>query len=249
MNVVVSGGGTVAPIDDVRHITNASTGRFSSEITEACLARGARVWHIHAPSAQTPFARRAGLDLEAPDLAAELRRLESIHHAYQKIRHRLHLLPLATGTVSEYAECLGGLLRTQPIDVAFLAIAASDFVPEPVAGKLDSDRESLLIRCRQAPKVIRSVRDWAPGIFLVGFKLLSGASESELVRAAQRACLVNRADLTVANDLVPLRAGRHTVHLVRPDGTAETIGPGGDVAGRLVDRTFKLARARKRPGG
>lgn len=249
MNVVVSGGGTVAPIDDVRHIANASTGRFSSEITEACLARGACVWHIHAPSAQTPFARRAGLDLESPDIEAEFRRLDALHREYQEVRQRLHLLPLEAATVPEYGEILRGLLREQPIDAAFLAIAASDFEPEPVAGKLDSDRESLVIRCRPAPKVIRSVRDWAPGIFLVGFKLLSGASESELVRAGQRACRLNRADLTVANDLRPLRAGRHTVHLVHPDGSAETIGPGGDVAGRLVDRTFELIRARRGPEG
>ena len=29
------------------------------------------------------------------------------------------------------------------------------------------------MRCRRTPKVIRSVRDWAPSVYLVGFKLLS----------------------------------------------------------------------------
>ena len=58
MNVVVTGGGTVAPIDDVRQIANVSTGRFSASITEACLARGATVWHVHAPGAQLPLLRQ-----------------------------------------------------------------------------------------------------------------------------------------------------------------------------------------------
>ena len=35
MNVVVTGGGTIAPIDDVRLMTNISSGRFAAAITEA----------------------------------------------------------------------------------------------------------------------------------------------------------------------------------------------------------------------
>src|SRR5947209_7068691 len=133
MNVVVTGGGTIAPIDDVRHLANVSSGRFSAQITEAWLARGATVWHIHTPSAQLPFWRAAGFDL-------------------------------------------------------------------------------------------------------VGFKLLSRTTPAELIRQAEAACRTNRADLTVANDLQTLRAGRHTVHLVRPGHPPETLGPGADLAERLVER-------------
>ena len=42
MNVVVTGGATIAPIDDVRLMTNVSSGRFAAAITEACLDRGRR---------------------------------------------------------------------------------------------------------------------------------------------------------------------------------------------------------------
>ena len=63
MNVLVTGGGTSAPIDDVRSITNVSTGRFAAAISESCLARGACVWHLHAPSAQVPLLRQAWFDL------------------------------------------------------------------------------------------------------------------------------------------------------------------------------------------
>ena len=59
MNVLVSGGGTVALVDDVRRITNNSTGRLSAMITEACLTLGAEVWHLHAPGASVPFQRSA----------------------------------------------------------------------------------------------------------------------------------------------------------------------------------------------
>ncbi len=238
MNVVVTGGGTLAPIDEVRHIANASTGRFSAAITEACLARGARVWHVHTPAALRPFARLARFDLDAPDPAAEFERLAALRRRYEEVRDRLTLVTLPTGTIDDYARSLREVLKTQPIDVAFLAMAASDFEPEPVAGKLDSDRNELLLRCRRSPKVIRAVREWAPGVFLVGFKLLSGSSPSELIRAAEVACVVNRADVTVANDLRLLRAGRHTIHLVRPGSPVETLGPGGAIAEELVERVW-----------
>jgi phosphopantothenate-cysteine ligase len=244
MDVVVTGGGTIAPIDDVRQLTNVSSGRFSAAISEACLNRGATVWHVHTPSALLPMVRRAAIDLDAPDPNAELARLARLQQEWRGVRERLHLVPLRQGTVADYARTLEAVLRSRPIDVVFLAMAVSDFEPEPISGKLDSGAEALLIRAPRAPKVIRSVRDWSPGVYLVGFKLLSRSGEAELIRQAEAACRTNRADLTVANELQPLRAGRHTVHLVRPGHPPETLPPGDDLADRLVDRVFRWAEGR-----
>ncbi|HEX8201464.1 MAG TPA: phosphopantothenoylcysteine decarboxylase, partial [Isosphaeraceae bacterium] len=238
MNVVVTGGGTIAPIDDVRHIANTSSGRFSAMITEACLARGAEVWHVHAPTAQRPFERLAHFDLAAPDPAAEHARLDRLRRDWLHARDRLRLVPLRTGTVADYAAQLREVLRARPIDVAFLAMAASDFEPQPVAGKIASGADDLVLRCAATPKVIRMVRDWAPGSFLVGFKLLSGVTPEELIAAAAAAGAANRADLTVANDLSTVRQGRHTIHLVRPGHPPETFGPDEPIADCLVERVF-----------
>jgi phosphopantothenoylcysteine synthetase/decarboxylase len=244
MNVVVTGGGTVAPIDDVRHIANASSGRFSAMITEACLARGAHVWHIHTAAALRPIYRLAQLDLSAPDPQAELDRLARLRQHWLGVRDRLYLIPLAKGTVADYAAQLEKVLRTEAIDVAFLAMAVSDFEPEPVSGKLSSRPDDLILRCHPSPKVILRVREWSPGIYLVGFKLLSRASDDDLVREAEAACRANGADATVANDLQTVQAGRHTIHLVRPGHPPERFGPEGAVAERLVERVFGWAAER-----
>jgi phosphopantothenoylcysteine synthetase/decarboxylase len=241
MNVLVTGGGTTAPIDDVRTITNISSGRFAAAITESCLGHGARVWHVHAASAQLPLARLARFDLDTADPDAELDRLRRLRGDWVAKRDRLQLVPLRTGNVAEYAETIEHLLRSHPFHLAFLAMAVSDYEPVPRAGKLCSSQEELIVRCRQTPKVIRSVRDWAPSIYLVGFKLLSGATTIELIRQAEASGRINRADLTVANDLQSLIAGQHTVHLVRPGHQAETLGPGPDLADRLVARVFHWA--------
>lgn len=242
MNVVVTGGGTLAPIDDVRAIANVSSGRFAARITEACLARGANVWHIHTLAAQVPLHRQARFELDAPDPEAEFQRVRSLLKLYQRHRERLHLRPLAHGTVAEYSTALFSVLNARSIDVAFLAMAASDYLPEPTPGKIDSTAAELVITCKPAPKVIRDVRAWAPSVYLVGFKLLSNVDDATLIRAAEEACAVNRADLTVANDLRTVLAGTHRIHLVRPDQPVETYGPEDDIAARLVDRAFTWAR-------
>ncbi len=242
MNVVVTGGGTVAPIDAVRSITNLSTGRFSAQLTEAFLERGANVWHVATPNALRPFARDAAFDLTAPDPESEFRRLAALRERYARHRDRLRVIGLPSGTVAEYRQTLRSILLGESIDVVLLAAAVSDYEPVPAAGKLSSDESDLTFVCRSVPKVIQEVRDWAPLSFLVGFKLLAGSSEAELVATARRAGRLNRADLTVANDLDSLRAGRHTVHLVPPcdDAPIETLGPEGPIAPRLVDRLLRL---------
>lgn len=242
--VVVTGGGTIAPIDDVRLLTNVSSGRFAAAITEACLERNATVWHIHAPSALLPFVRSARFELDTPDPTAELERLARLRDQWTSVRDRLHLVPLQIGTVVDYQQTLKRVLEARPIDVAFLTMAVSDFEPQPRAGKIRSDAaESLVMECRRTPKVIRSVRDWSPSIYLVGFKLLSGVTPEELIHEADRACRTNRAQLTVANDLALIRQGRHTLHLVRPGVEPETLAPGDDLAERLVERVFSWASA------
>src|SRR5262245_17950803 len=180
MNVLVTGGGTTTPIDDVRTITNVSSGRFAAAIAESCLVRGARVWHVHASSAQLPLIRSARFDLETDDPEKELDRLRRLHGRWRSIRDQLHLVPLAKGTVADYSRTLEYLLTAEPIDVVFLAMAVSDYEPIPLEGKVSSKEDRLLIECRRTPKVIRRVRDWAPSIYIVGFKLLSRVTMEEL---------------------------------------------------------------------
>jgi phosphopantothenate---cysteine ligase (CTP) len=249
MNVLVTSGGTVAPIDDIRQITNASTGRFGAMIAEEALKRGANVWYLSPPAALKPFHRLANFDLDSPDPAAEVRRLAHLRLDWAEVCNRCFLVPLQDPTVEKYAWLLEAVLKNHKIDVAFLAMAVSDYAPEPFSGKISSEESTLTLRCHRLPKVIQSVRDWSPEVYLVGFKLLSNASEADLIHQAREACRVNRADLTVANDLSTVQAGRHTIHLVRPDHPTETFGPDDSIAERLVDRVFAWAQERDRTRG
>jgi len=133
MNVVVTGGGTIAPIDDVRLMTNVSSGRFAAAITEAFLEKGATVAHIHSLSAQLPIWRFAQFALDASDPPAELLRLARLRQKWLSARDRLQLVPLRIGTVADYATTLEQVLHSQPIDVVVLPMAVADFEPAPHA--------------------------------------------------------------------------------------------------------------------
>jgi phosphopantothenate-cysteine ligase len=249
MNVVVAGGATIAPIDDVRVMTNISSGRFAAAVTEAFLGSGATVWHIHAAAAELPFLRFARFALDAADRAAEFDRLSQLRERWLGLRDRLTLVPLELGNVDDYAATMQRVVESAPIDVVVLPMAVTDFEPEPHAGKISSDRDTLEVHCRRTRKVIQLVRNWRPSVYLVGFKLLSRASREELIRRAAAACLANRADLTVANDLQALRAGRHTLYLVRPGKEPETLEPGPDLAERLVARILTWSAVKQPEAG
>jgi phosphopantothenoylcysteine decarboxylase/phosphopantothenate--cysteine ligase len=69
--LVVTAGGTQEPIDPVRHISNRSSGKMGYAITEAALARGARVTLISAPVAlPAPY----GAEVVAVETAEQMRR-------------------------------------------------------------------------------------------------------------------------------------------------------------------------------
>ena len=248
MNVLVTGGGTIAPIDEVRYIANASTGAFSAAITEACLGLGASVWHLHTAQAQKPLLRQMAVtpspaDLDAGFILTE-EYLETFFHLldlWRTHRRQLHLVELDEGTVAEYAMVLEMLARSNPFDIIFLAMAVSDYAPTPVAGKVESSDQDWTLTLKPVPKIITKVRDWCPRAYLVGFKMMTGVEPEHLISTAERACHANRADATVANDLSLYRGGKHTVHLVRPGHPAETFGPDPTMAELLVMRVLELA--------
>jgi phosphopantothenate-cysteine ligase len=243
MRVVVTGGGTVAPIDAVRVIANRSTGRFASELTEALLARGCAVWHVAAPGALEPFGRSARIDLDAVDPEREMERLRALQATYRHHRARLQVVRLMRGTVAEYAAVLRATLEEARADAVFLAMAVSDYEPEGVGGKIASNLDELVVRCTRTPKVIRSVRDWAPSAYVVAFKLLVGASAETLRLAGLESCRVNRADLCAANTLETVMAGRHEVLAVTAGGEVHHLGPEPPAAEGLADLALAGARA------
>ena len=87
-------------------------------------------------------------------------------------------------------------------DVVIMAAAASDYTPENVSkSKIKSDKKSLIIRLKKAPKIIDLVRKFQKDALLVGFKAESNISKSALIKSAQKRLKDVDANIMIANDI------------------------------------------------
>ncbi|MDR2162777.1 MAG: phosphopantothenate--cysteine ligase [Clostridiales Family XIII bacterium] len=106
--------------------------------------------------------------------------------------------------------------------------------PAAAGGKISSGHDDLLIMLKRAPKIISMFRSLAPDAMLVGFKLLSGVSEKELVRVGLDLLRRNGCDYVLANDMDSLRDGGHTGHLIAADGAYTTYEGKDAIAGAIA---------------
>jgi phosphopantothenoylcysteine synthetase/decarboxylase len=224
MNVLVTYGGTKVPIDDVRDITNKSKGDFGSRIVTCLTDKFVTIPKIIASS---------GLSNVACLRAVESREPSSPIRGYIDE----HLFT----TFEDYALQMERLLTTKRFDVVFLAAAVSDFTVEKQPGKIASN-VPVTISLIPTPKIIKYVKKWSPGIKQVGFKLLKGVSENELISVAMKAGEECGSEVTIANDLEWITKHSHPVYVCDvKKGTHRRFETGTEnVVGRHRENTMKM---------
>lgn len=222
MKVLVTSGGTKVPIDRVRDITNMSKGTFGSRIAHQALVNGDHVDYLISQDGKSPFSMAVnygtdnslGLMLKNSQALYELHMFVGKHLGrYHEHRYR---------NFENYATSLQAVLEDSKPDITILAAAVSDYgVRNYTDGKIRSG-SSKTIELVDYPKLIHQVKNWCPTTFLVGFKLLVGATQDELIAAAMKSIEDNRCDMVVANDYESLKAGAHELILVGKDGPIQT---------------------------
>jgi phosphopantothenoylcysteine synthetase/decarboxylase len=117
------------------------------------------------------------------------------------------------------------------------SMAVLDYVPETyVEEKTPSGQGEWWIKLVRTPKVIKEIKDLQPASLLISFKLEAGKSKEELIDAAHRSLLANRADLVLANDLRDVEQGHHVGYLVGPTGEVVAVAEGKEeIARSLLD--------------
>lgn len=240
MRVLVTAGGTRAYIDEIRWLGNVSSGRFGAELSVSALERGAEVVHLYSERAVSPVEMK--IDIRE-DLTEQIEILKQSAARFAPLRSRYREVKFLS--LESYQKKLEDLLRNEPFDVVFLAAAVSDYAPIATPGKIPSNRECLTLDLHRVPKMIERVKDFAPDIYQVGFKLLVGSTTEELIAAAEASARANRSDCVVANDLDLLRESHHTIHLVRPGNPTETYPWDTNPAERLIERAFTWAAEKK----
>ena len=239
MKMLITSGGTIVPLDEVRRIQNMSSGRFGAQIATAALTMGHKVDFLYAHNSATPFEFCFDFFKESDRSILAVHRLLAAEAFC--CAHSRNYVPLEYKTFYEYHRHLETLVKGGRPDVVLLAAAVSDYGPEtgPLddcrlpKGKISSSQDELVIRLKPLPKIIAEVKQWNPEVYLVGFKLLVDATGDQLEEAARKQIESAGSDLVVANDLRDLKMGAHRLHLYDKDGLVKTLD-GEDLAKLLV---------------
>ncbi|HWO19670.1 MAG TPA: phosphopantothenoylcysteine decarboxylase [Kofleriaceae bacterium] len=174
--LVVTYGGTVEPIDDVRVITNLSRGSLGLAVVEHALARGARVHALIGRFSHEP-PRHRRLHVERFGSAIDLgRRLAAALRA-----------------------------PAQPPGLAMLA-AVADYRPKRrVRAKIRSDAPGLDLHLVANPKLVDRVQRWRKGARVVSFKLGGSATGQRALLELAEAQRQRTGSLAVVANYLPGR--------------------------------------------
>jgi phosphopantothenoylcysteine synthetase/decarboxylase len=210
-SILITSGPTRGHIDAVRYITNKSTGRLGVLMAAEALSRDASVTFVYGKGSLIPD----------PESVSE--------DGLSRLRVR------EIETVDELLDVMREELREHRYDAVLHSMAVLDYVPETyLEEKTPSGQEDWWIKLVRTPKVIKEIKELQPTSLLISFKLEAGKSKEELIDAAHRSLLANRADLVLANDLRDVEQGRHIGYLVSPAGQIVAVAEGKEEIARLL---------------
>jgi phosphopantothenoylcysteine decarboxylase/phosphopantothenate--cysteine ligase len=199
MNCIVTAGPTFEPLDDVRRLTNFSTGRLGTELANYLTARGHKVTLLIGESATYAGERRAQsvktfsttADLRAKLKAFSGKKVDAIFHA---------------AAVSDFA-----------FGKMFVRDAAGKLKRFSPSKKISTRKGTLLAELLPTPKIIVELRGWFPKTKIIGWKFEADGARADALRAAEKQLADCATDFCVANgpaygrgfNLVSARGQKH----------------------------------------
>ncbi|MDP8245219.1 MAG: phosphopantothenoylcysteine decarboxylase [Candidatus Hinthialibacter antarcticus] len=188
-SILIASGPTSAPLDDVRTVTNKSSGRLGSVIAYRLHQCGARVEQLAGRGSLT-----------APALYP------------QQQLSGLVVTPFET--VDELKQALQVRLKDRAVDAVIMAAAVLDYIPERVEGKKSSSDDVWTVIFRRGEKLIEQIQHWAPDTLIVGFKLESRISLDELTARAENLMARSQAKIVIANRLEEVCEDSHIAYMM-----------------------------------
>ena len=180
MNCIVTAGPTYEPLDDVRRLTNFSTGRLGTELANFLAARGHQVLLLISAQATYGGERRAQR-VEGFTTAADLREKLRVLSA-KKVNAVFH-----AAAVSDFHF---GRIQLQSPDGKLTEIKSK---------KISTGAGRLLVELVPTRKIITELRAWFPSAKLVGWKFEAEGKRPDAVRTAQQQLAKCRTDACVVN--------------------------------------------------
>lgn len=180
MNCLVTAGPTYEPLDEVRRLTNSSTGKLGSGLADFLVERGHEVVLLLGAGAVcrgAQKAQRVGTFTTTTDLHDQLH--AHAGPAIQAVFHAAAVSDFAFGAV--WKRLAGGTLT------------------EVRAAKLPTRDGPVLVELRPTPKIIAELRGWFPQARLIGWKFELDGDRAAAIASARQQVVGNRTDACVVN--------------------------------------------------
>ena len=180
MKCIVTAGPTYEELDEVRRMTNFSTGTLGSELANYLVTQGHEVELLrgHYSTSQIESkAQHVQAFTTTTDLSRRLKALRS--DGFEAVFHAAAASDFAFGKIWRRAR--GGKLL------------------EIKSRKIPTKGGAILVELMPTPKIIGHLRAWFPKAQLVGWKYEVDGSREEAIQHAERQAKENKTDACVVN--------------------------------------------------
>jgi phosphopantothenate-cysteine ligase len=171
MKILITSGGTREFIDDVRVLTNISTGALGSIIADKCFEAGHEVHYVYTQGSIMP------------------KNTEIINHTIEDVDSLMIKM-------MNLAPSMDVIIHAMAVsDFGFKSINA-----KLKSNNKEEFINSLRDRIKVNPKVLSYIKKWSPNSYLISFKFEVGQTHKDLLDIAYKSLENNNCDLVIAND-------------------------------------------------
>lgn len=227
--ILITAGGTSEYIDTVRKITNSSSGKLGSIIADTLNPNNTYIYYIHSEKAILPK-RTQNIELHPITTTNDVKqKMETLLQNY-KIDWVIHSMAISDYTVDfvTNADMLYNYLNDNGLSIENIKNNKNNYNKNT---KIASSEDNLIITLKQTPKIISLIKHWQSTTHLIGFKLLSGVTEEELISVATKLKEKNKCDYVIANDLSNISAKRHKAFIIGEQ--IETVQTKQEIANKI----------------
>ena len=237
--IIITGGPTNEPIDEVMKITNMSTGGMAVALGERFHKAGYEVVLVLNNSVRA--AERDGVRIVRVETTDEMMNaLENeaksddtdvLIHASAVGDYKADFTFLMEDMADEIFSRMNKIKSADDI----LNILTDPKCRIDNSSKISSYQKNLTVKLGLTPKVISNLRFWFPNTMLIGSIHQENVDNVVPFDVATALCNKNHMDYIMANDLADLRSGKAARYLVNRDGFTEMILEDYDAIFKFVD--------------
>ncbi|MBN1639049.1 MAG: bifunctional phosphopantothenoylcysteine decarboxylase/phosphopantothenate--cysteine ligase CoaBC [Ignavibacteriales bacterium] len=181
LEVIITSGGTIENIDNVRYITNLSTGKTAAAIADYFIEREHKVTFLHSINSALPSGKCKNIQFTSfNDLNSNLSKFlkEKIYDAF-----------IHPAAVSDFS------IKS--------VIINNEEIKTPISKKINSDADEIILKLKKNHKIVDKLKGLSKNkkIKLVAFKLTTLKDEKEKYAEVEKLFSNSKADYIVQNDL------------------------------------------------